>query len=83
MKKFVENLRKKPEHVRKNILYVTTCSVTAIILIFWIYGFSNHLSKPSTKEAFKNDLKPLTVIKDNLTGAYQNISADLSKTKKK
>jgi hypothetical protein len=82
MKKFIEKLRSKPEHIRKNILYATTFSVTGLILIIWIYSLVSHLSSPETREAFRNDLKPLTVIKDNLSDAYQNITADLSKIKK-
>jgi len=82
MQKFIENLRNKPEHVRKNILYAATFSITGIILLTWIYSLANHFSEPETREALSNDLKPLTVIKDNFSDAYQNISADLSKFKK-
>ncbi|HEY4714966.1 MAG TPA: hypothetical protein VIH31_00460 [Candidatus Paceibacterota bacterium] len=83
MQKFLEKLRSKPEHIRKNILYIATFSITGIIVIIWIYSLANHFSAPETKEAFRNDLKPLTVIKDNLTDTYQSISADLSKIKNK
>jgi hypothetical protein len=83
MQKFIENLRNKPEHVRKNILHIATFGISGIILIIWVYSLASHFSQPSTRQAFSNDLKPLTVIKDNFSDAYQNISADLSKIKNK
>lgn len=78
MQKFVNNLRKKPEHVRRNILYGVTFGVTGIILLFWFYTLSERLSTPETKEAFANDLKPLTILRDNLTNAYDDISTNVS-----
>jgi hypothetical protein len=36
----LENLRAKPEHVRKNIAFWTSLGVTAIIFMFWLGSFS-------------------------------------------
>lgn len=81
MEKFVNNLRKKPEHVRRNILYGVTFGVTGIILLFWFYTLAARLTTPETKEAFQNDLKPLTILKDNITNAYEDISSNVSNIK--
>lgn len=82
MEKFVNNLRSKPEHVRRNILYGFTFGVTGIILLFWFYTLAARLTTPETKEAFQNDLKPLTILKDNLSSAFDDISTNVSNIKK-
>jgi hypothetical protein len=39
MKRHIENLRQKPEHVRKQIAFFTSLGVTVIILAFWVASF--------------------------------------------
>jgi hypothetical protein len=36
----LENLRAKPEHVRKRIAFWTSFGVTAVIFMFWLASFS-------------------------------------------
>lgn len=36
----LENLRAKPEHVRKRFAFWTSFGVTAIIFVFWLASFS-------------------------------------------
>ncbi|CAN5703882.1 hypothetical protein BH11PAT2_BH11PAT2_05780 [soil metagenome] len=36
MKDFVHNLKQKPEHVRKRIVFGTTSAVTGLVAIAWI-----------------------------------------------
>ncbi len=82
MEKIIKNLRNKPEHVRKNILYVLTFTITALIFLLWAFMLHQRLTAPEVKEAFKNDLAPLTVLKDNITATYQDISGDLKSIRK-
>jgi hypothetical protein len=36
----IENLRSKPEHVRKHIAFWTSFGITLIIFVFWIASFT-------------------------------------------
>lgn len=36
----LENLRGKPEHVRKRFAFWTSFGITAIIMVFWLGSFS-------------------------------------------
>jgi hypothetical protein len=36
MKKIIHHIRKQPEHVRKNILYILTVAVAIILILLWI-----------------------------------------------
>jgi len=36
----LENLRAKPEHIRKRVAFWTSFGITAIIFVFWITSFS-------------------------------------------
>jgi len=82
MRKLVQNLREKPEHVRKHILHITTFGLTCLVVLFWVYTLQARFSSPEVKEAFRNDLKPLTVLGDDIVNTYQNISANVSNIKK-
>ena len=36
----LENIRSKPEHVRKRIAFWTSFSLTAVIFVFWLASFT-------------------------------------------
>lgn len=37
----LENLRQKPEHIRKRIAFWSSFGITAIIFVFWLGSFSS------------------------------------------
>lgn len=41
----LENLRAKPEHIRKRIAFWSSFGITAIIFVFWLASFSYLPSK--------------------------------------
>lgn len=38
----IENLRAKPEHIRKRYSFSISLGITAIIFAFWLSSFGNH-----------------------------------------
>ena len=67
MKKVIHHLRKQPEHIKRHILHVTTIACGAVLIFLWIYSLGVNLSSPDTQVKVKQDLKPFSVLKDNLT----------------
>ncbi len=43
----LENLRAKPEHVRKRIAFWSSFGITAIIFMFWLGSFSATVTTPN------------------------------------
>ncbi len=70
MKEFIKKLQKKPEHKRKQILYLSTAVLGGIVLIFWAYTLGHRFSKVSAS-SFQNDLKPFGIIKDDVVGSLK------------
>lgn len=75
MKKIIHHLRKQSEETRKHILHIATVSFGIILVFLWIFTLGKSFSNPDLKIKIKQDLKPFSVLKDNLVGGYQNISS--------
>ena len=43
----IENLRAKPEHIRRRIAMGTAFGVTAIVFVFWLASFKSMISPES------------------------------------
>ena len=68
MLSYLESLRKKPEHVKRRVLYITAPFLTLIVVILWFFSakvggnFSStaseldSLKKVSPKEIFSQDV---------------------------
>jgi len=52
--KFLDNLRNKPEHIRKRILWITIVIVGLILGSIWIYNCYNNIER----------LKSLNIMED-------------------
>lgn len=74
MKKIIRNLRKQPEETRRHILHIVTIAAAIIMIILWSYSLGRNLTNPDVKEKIKQDLKPFSVLKDNIVGGYKSIS---------
>jgi len=74
MKKIIRNLRKQPEETRRHILHIVTITAAIVLIILWSYSLGKNLTNPDVKEKIKQDLKPFSVLKDNIVGCYKNIS---------
>jgi len=66
MKKFIHNIRKQPEEVRTHILHILTIIIAIILLALWVYSLGANLSDSDTQAKLKQDVKPFTVLKDNI-----------------
>lgn len=66
MKKIIHHLRKQPEEIRRHILHIVTIAAGIILIILWIYSLGNNLASQNTQVKMKQDLKPFSVLKDNL-----------------
>ncbi|MFA6301169.1 MAG: hypothetical protein WC609_02350 [Candidatus Paceibacterota bacterium] len=70
----VKKIRQQPEHIRRSILHITT-GIFAIILFFlWIYSLGAGAGSEEAKAKINQDIKPFSVIKDNITNQYNSIS---------
>jgi len=74
MKKIISNLKNQPETVRRHILHVCTVVCAIILILLWMYSLGNNLGNSDTQAKVSNELKPFSVLKDNLVGGYQNLS---------
>lgn len=71
MKKVIHHIRKQPEHIKRHILYIMIIIFAVILFIFWIYSLGTTLTNTNTRENLSQDLKPFSLIKDNLIQEIQ------------
>lgn len=74
MRRIIHHVRKQPEHIRRHILHILTIIVGIILIFFWIYSLGATLANPDTKLKANNELKSLSVLKNNLANSYNSIS---------
>ena len=74
MKKFIHNIRRQPEHVRRNILHILTATCAIILVLLWIYSLGTTLENPDTQVKIGQDIKPFSAIKDNIVNGYNDMS---------
>ena len=74
MKKIIHNLRKQPEKKRRHILHIITIAAAIILIILWSYSLGRSLTSSDVKVKIKQDLKPFSVLKDNIVGGYKSVS---------
>lgn len=73
MRRVIHHLRRQPEEVRRQVLYVATCVLGIILALLWVYSLGSRLEATSTEE-FREDLAPLSDIKGNVIDGYNNLS---------
>ena len=81
---FIKKLREKPKATRKRILYITTFFLTGLIFLFWIWTLPYRLSSGSDvskKESLRKDFTPLYLLKDNISGAYEEVTEGFNTVK--
>ncbi len=69
MQNFFDKLRNRPESERKRILLTTTSIITTAIFLIWAVNFRASFSETKTVET-----NPFSVLKDNLSNAYQGFT---------
>jgi hypothetical protein len=77
MRKVIHHLRKQPHEVRRGILHILMIVSAIILFTFWVKSFGNEVGSISTKDfegSIKEELKPFSVLKDNVLDGYKNIT---------
>ena len=80
LKKFLDNLQKKPEKVRKKILWLSVAFLGVCIFLIWLFVFPHESTVPPEKsrearekiEKSKQEIKEIT---DKVN--FSNISSDI------
>jgi len=75
MKKIIHHIRKQPEEVKRHILRVLILCFAIILFFLWIYSLGKTLTSTETETKMSQDLKPLSVLKDNITDGFNSIKA--------
>lgn len=69
-----KKVRKQPERVRRSILHITV-GVCAVILFFlWVYSLGTGMRSEEVNAKINQEIKPFSVLKDNIAEQYNNIS---------
>lgn len=66
MKKFIFNLRQKPDNVKRNILHVSMLVIGFMLVGIWISTLGDNINDVKKVADLKNNVEPLAVLKDNL-----------------
>ncbi|MEI7765248.1 MAG: hypothetical protein WCI93_01535 [bacterium] len=73
MKKIIHKLKNRSEEERRHILHITTFILALFLVALWTLSLGKSISNPDTKVKIKQDLKPFSVLKDNLVGGFNSI----------
>ncbi len=72
MKKFISNLRNKPEHVQKRFALGVTVVCGLILVAFWISTLGSQFRPVGADgSGLKRDLAPFYMIKDGIGSAFK------------
>jgi len=74
MRKIIHKLRQKPEEERRHILHILIIIAAIVMIILWTYSLGKSFTSPETKIKVRQDLKPFSVLKDNLVDGYKSVS---------
>ena len=73
MKKIIHKLRNRSEEERRHILHISTFVLGLFLILLWTFTLGRTITSPETKIKAQQDLKPFSVLKDNLVGGYESI----------
>lgn len=69
----LRKIRKQPEHIKRHILHAVTIILGIILILLWVYTLGNNISDEDKKIKTVNDLKPLSVLKENVVDGYNDL----------
>ena len=75
MRRIIHHLRNKPEQTRRDILHLATVAFAVILVTLWFYSLGENFLNSDTQRKIEQDLKPFSVLKDNIVGGYKSISS--------
>ena len=77
MKHYIKKLQTKPDHIKKQILVVSTVVLCGIVLSFWVFTLKYRFSSDENKTSLQSDLKPFGMLKEGVSKTYQDLSASV------
>ncbi len=80
MKKIIHRLRRQPEETRRHVLHLFVWIAGFALFGLWVLSLGKNLTNPETIKEIKEDLKPFSALKENLTEGYKSISPINEKT---
>ena len=78
MKKLIENLKKRPAHVRDQIAIFSALGVASLVAVFWLASISFDYASTKTKTSFKESLSPFTLFGASVRSALDRSKEELS-----
>ena len=66
MKKIIHHIRRQPETVKRHILHVTVLIAGVLLFFVWVYSLCQNFNDTAQKSNIKEELAPLSVLKNNL-----------------
>jgi hypothetical protein len=73
MKKVIHRLRQRSEKERRHILHITVFILALFLILLWTFSLGRSIGNKETKIKIKQDLKPFSVLKDNLVGGIKSV----------
>jgi len=73
MKKIIHKLRNRSEEERRHILHIVIFILALFMILLWTFSLGRSIGSPETKIKINQDLKPLSVLKDNLVGGINSM----------
>ena len=73
MKKFIHKLRNRKEEERRHILHITVFVLALFMVLLWTFSLGRSITSKETKIKVNQDLKPFSVLKDDLVGGINSI----------
>lgn len=70
MKKIIYHLRRQPEEVRRQVLYIVMLVFIIILIFLWAMSLSKSFSNPDNNTNIKRDLEPFSKLKDDMANTY-------------
>lgn len=74
MRKIVHKLRSKSEKERREILHLSIIIATIIMIVLFGFSLNKSFNNKETKIKLKEDIKPFTVLKENMVDGYKSVS---------
>jgi len=74
MKKFIHNLRKRPEEHRMHILHVLTLASSLVLVVLWTYSLGTKVATEDQGSTLKEGLEPFSALKGSIIDGYKSIS---------
>ncbi len=78
MRQIVNNLRKKPAHVRDQIAIFAAMTFAGVVAFFWLTSLSTSYASPETKSSFNESISPFKAFSNNVKNAFSRTKAELS-----